>query len=74
MPEMIIKLKQGAGRLIRSAYDKGIVSILDPRVNMKSKSAYREATLAALPMKNVTEDISELNKCWEIMKEKDINE
>lgn len=74
VPEMIIKLKQGAGRLIRSNYDKGIVSILDPRVNMKLKSAYREATLAALPMKNVTEDISELNKRWEIMKEKDKNE
>lgn len=46
---MIIKLKQGAGRLIRSVTDKGIVSILDPRVNSESKALYREMTLSALP-------------------------
>lgn len=32
VPEMIIKLKQGIGRLIRSASDTGIVSIIDPRL------------------------------------------
>lgn len=31
LPEMLLKLKQGAGRLIRSGEDKGIVSILDSR-------------------------------------------
>lgn len=64
VPEMIIKLKQGAGRLIRSASDKGIVSILDPRVNSESKSPYKEMTLNALPEKNKTESIDELIEFW----------
>lgn len=29
VPEMVVKLKQGIGRLIRSEADKGIVSIID---------------------------------------------
>ncbi len=64
VPEMIIKLKQGAGRLIRSASDKGIVSILDPRVNSESKAPYKEMTLSALPEKHKTEDINELQEFW----------
>ena len=33
--EMLIKLKQGIGRLIRSETDKGIVCILDSRMDAK---------------------------------------
>lgn len=40
VPEMITKLRQGAGRLIRSTKDKGIVSILDPRVSSNSRASY----------------------------------
>lgn len=69
VPEMIIKLKQGAGRLIRSSEDKGIVSILDPRVSSRLKTAYREDTLASLPEKNITEDITELEEFWNNIKE-----
>lgn len=64
VPEMIIKLKQGAGRLIRSVTDKGIVSILDPRVNSDSKAKYKDMTLNALPEKNRTERIDELIEFW----------
>lgn len=64
VPDMIIKLKQGAGRLIRSAADKGIVSILDPRVNIKSRAAYKGMTLNALPEKHITEDLTELQEFW----------
>ena len=35
VPEAVIKLKQGFGRLIRTRTDKGIVVILDPRVKTK---------------------------------------
>ena len=35
VPEAILKLRQGVGRLIRSAGDKGIVVILDNRVLTK---------------------------------------
>jgi ATP-dependent DNA helicase DinG len=69
VPEMIIKLKQGVGRLIRSSEDKGIVSILDPRVSKSQNTAYREDTLASLPEKNITEDITELEEFWNRIKE-----
>lgn len=46
IPEAVIKLRQGFGRLIRTAKDKGIVVILDPR--MKTKY-YGRIFLSALP-------------------------
>lgn len=46
LPEAILKLKQGFGRLIRTRSDHGHVSILDPRVLTK---AYGKRFLAALP-------------------------
>lgn len=46
VPEAIIKLKQGFGRLIRSRADKGIVVILDGRVKTKY---YGRLFLRALP-------------------------
>src|SRR3982751_6756323 len=46
VPEAIIKLKQGFGRLIRSKSDKGIVVILDNRVKTKR---YGQLFLDALP-------------------------
>ena len=35
LPEAIINLKQGAGRLIRDEYDKGVLMICDPRMISK---------------------------------------
>ena len=35
LPEAIIRLKQGFGRLIRTKKDRGIVAILDPRIRTK---------------------------------------
>jgi len=46
LPEAILKLKQGFGRLIRSRRDTGIVVILDPRVTSKT---YGRLFLASLP-------------------------
>ncbi len=46
VPEAIIKLKQGFGRLIRSKTDHGIVAILDPRVLTKP---YGRQFLGSLP-------------------------
>jgi ATP-dependent DNA helicase DinG len=46
VPEAVIKLKQGFGRLIRSKSDTGIVAILDPRVLTKP---YGRQFLDALP-------------------------
>lgn len=74
VPEMVIKLKQGAGRLIRSAGDKGIVSILDPRASSRIKTAYREDALSSLPEKNMTENITELKRFWRKIREENKNE
>ncbi|MCA9254338.1 MAG: DEAD/DEAH box helicase [Phycisphaerales bacterium] len=46
VPEAILKLKQGFGRLIRSRRDRGIVVILDKRVKTKF---YGRRFLTALP-------------------------
>src|SRR5678816_3270889 len=46
LPEAILKLRQGVGRLIRTKQDQGIVVILDNRVLKKS---YGRAFLNALP-------------------------
>jgi ATP-dependent DNA helicase DinG len=46
LPQAIIKLKQGFGRLIRTRSDRGLVVILDPRVLTKP---YGRRFLAALP-------------------------
>ena len=46
VPEAIIKLKQGFGRLIRSKTDRGVVVILDSRVKTKR---YGRLFLDALP-------------------------
>jgi len=46
LPEAILKLKQGFGRLIRTRNDTGMVVLLDPRIRTKP---YGRAFLAALP-------------------------
>jgi ATP-dependent DNA helicase DinG len=46
LPNAIIKLKQGFGRLIRTASDQGTIAILDPRVLTKR---YGRQFLEALP-------------------------
>jgi ATP-dependent DNA helicase DinG len=46
LPEAVLRLKQGFGRLIRTATDKGTVVILDPRVLTKS---YGKLFLSSLP-------------------------
>jgi ATP-dependent DNA helicase DinG len=46
LPEAILKLRQGVGRLIRTKQDEGIIVILDPRILSKS---YGQTFLRALP-------------------------
>jgi ATP-dependent DNA helicase DinG len=46
LPEAVLRLKQGFGRLIRNATDKGTVTILDPRVLTET---WGRAFLTALP-------------------------
>lgn len=46
LPHAAMLLAQGAGRLIRTATDQGVVAVLDPRL---AESGYRRDLLAALP-------------------------
>lgn len=57
-PEMIIKLKQGVGRLIRSESDTGVVSILDSR--LREAGNYRDRVLKTLPDCRVTDSVSDV--------------
>jgi ATP-dependent DNA helicase DinG len=60
IPEAVIKLKQGFGRLIRTKTDRGIVVILDPRVMTKP---YGRTFLDSLPdCPRITEEIELLRK------------
>ncbi|WP_179088760.1 ATP-dependent DNA helicase [Paenibacillus odorifer] len=61
LPEMMIKLRQGTGRLIRSETDKGIISVLDSRLSSKGMF-YRSMVLDTLPFKTVTEELSDIKK------------
>jgi len=46
LPEAVLKLQQGAGRLIRDENDRGVLMLLDERVLTKS---YGRVVLASLP-------------------------
>ncbi len=59
LPEAALALKQGAGRLIRSEDDYGVVAICDPRVLGR---AYGRVFLAALPPMTVTCDAGEARR------------
>ncbi|MGH8662304.1 MAG: ATP-dependent DNA helicase [Burkholderiales bacterium] len=51
LPEAVITLKQGAGRLIRDETDRGVLMICDPRLLTRS---YGKRVLASLPPMRVT--------------------
>lgn len=61
LPEMLLKLKQGTGRLIRSSTDKGIVSILDSRF-LEYDEKYEHMLTASLPFTNITSELDDVKK------------
>jgi ATP-dependent DNA helicase DinG len=62
VPQAIISLKQGLGRLIRSATDRGVLSVLDPRLRTQ---AYGKQFLASLPVRRTTSDLAEVARMFE---------
>ena len=63
VPEMLIKLRQGAGRLIRSEQDTGVLSILDSRAS--ENGAYSRKVRQALrkyPMVSTIDEVHEFMK------------
>ena len=61
VPEAIIALKQGLGRLIRSTNDRGVLSILDPRIKTK---AYGRLFMQSLPRCRVTASLEDAAKVF----------
>ncbi len=57
VPAAVISLKQGIGRLIRSATDRGVLSILDPRIVTKG---YGQNFLRSLPPARITRKIEDV--------------
>ncbi len=60
VPKMVVRLRQGIGRLIRSESDKGIISILDPRLSSKRKNSYKDSVIDSLRCGPITESFAEL--------------
>jgi ATP-dependent DNA helicase DinG len=50
LPEAILRMKQGAGRLIRRMDDRGVIVILDSRLETRP---YGRAVLQSLPSRNI---------------------
>ncbi|MCW5605331.1 MAG: ATP-dependent DNA helicase, partial [Burkholderiales bacterium] len=57
LPQAVITLKQGAGRLIRDETDRGVLMICDPRLVTK---AYGKRIVASLPPMKRTRDEAEV--------------
>ena len=58
VPQAVISLKQGIGRLIRSQTDRGVIAILDPRLRSKS---YGRDFLNSLPRMRITADLDDVS-------------
>ena len=57
VPQAVITLKQGIGRLIRSKTDKGVIALLDTRLRTKS---YGKDFLNSLPKTRVTSELKDV--------------
>jgi len=59
LPQAIVSLKQGVGRLIRDAADTGVLVLCDPRLTGKG---YGRQVLAALPPAPVVRDLDSVKR------------
>ena len=57
VPEAVLTLKQGFGRLIRSLEDRGVLVLLDPRIR---RQRYGQTFLQSLPPYRMTDTITDV--------------
>jgi ATP-dependent DNA helicase DinG len=57
LPQAVIALKQGVGRLIRDADDRGVVVLCDPRLLSKAYGRVFMDSLPAMPMSREIDDV-----------------
>jgi len=62
VPQAVLALKQGFGRLIRSLSDRGVLVLLDPRIRT---TRYGATFLNSLPPYRRTDDITDIEKFFE---------
>jgi len=62
LPEAVLALKQGAGRLIRDEADRGVLMIADPRLIGKGYGRLFRDSLPAMPL---TRDAADVRAFWE---------
>lgn len=67
LPRATTLLAQGAGRLIRSATDTGVVAVLDPRL---ATAGYRWDVVNALPPMRRTKDPAEARRALEAIRDR----
>jgi ATP-dependent DNA helicase DinG len=59
IPEAVLALKQGFGRLIRTRTDRGVLAILDNRIQ---RMQYGKIFIESLPEYSLTRDIAEVQR------------
>jgi ATP-dependent DNA helicase DinG len=59
VPEAVLTLKQGFGRLIRSLEDRGVLVLLDPRI---TRQRYGQVFLQSLPPYRITQNIGDVEE------------
>src|SRR5882757_772090 len=71
VPNAVITLKQGFGRLIRSLSDRGVLMLLDPRIQ---RQRYGRIFLESLPPYRLTQNIADVEQFFEVphRSEKDV--
>ena len=62
LPQAVLALKQGFGRLIRDPEDRGVVVLCDPRVLQKG---YGRVFLNSLPSMPTTRDPGDVRRFFE---------
>lgn len=63
VPQAVISLKQGLGRLIRSTTDRGVLAVLDPRLRTKM---YGKTFLQSLPPCRITSNVEDVHRFFVI--------
>lgn len=62
LPSAVLALKQGAGRLIRSSRDRGVLMLCDPRINSK---AYGRQFIDSLPPMRRTRQLEDVQRFFQ---------
>ncbi len=71
LPQAVITLKQGVGRLIRDSHDRGVLMLCDPRLLSKG---YGRTFLASLPSMTLSRELSAVQRFFAAETEMDEGE